>query len=40
LVHRYAEVRGGSIYGGTMQVHKNMIAGAILERSSSQWKRG
>ncbi|MGR3313627.1 acyl-CoA dehydrogenase family protein [Roseovarius indicus] len=39
LVHRYAEVRGGSIYGGTMQIHKNMIAGAILERSSSQWKR-
>ncbi|MEB8386493.1 acyl-CoA/acyl-ACP dehydrogenase [Rhodobacteraceae bacterium KMM 6894] len=40
LVHRYAEVRGGSIYGGTMQIHKNMIAGAILEQSSSQWKRG
>ncbi|MDX2484982.1 MAG: acyl-CoA dehydrogenase family protein [Pseudodonghicola sp.] len=39
LVHRYAEVRGGSIYGGTMQIHKNMIAGAILGRSSSQWKR-
>lgn len=39
LVHRYAEVRGGSIYGGTMQVHKNMIAGAILDRSASQWKR-
>ena len=39
LVHRYAEVRGGSIYGGTMQIHKNMIAGAILGQSSSQWKR-
>lgn len=40
LVHRYAEVRGGSIYGGTMQIHKNMIAAAILGRSNSQWKRG
>jgi alkylation response protein AidB-like acyl-CoA dehydrogenase len=39
LVHRYAEVRGGSIYGGTMQVHKNMIAGAILGQSTSQWKK-
>ena len=38
LAHRYAEVRGGSIYGGTMQIHKNMIAAAILERKISQWK--
>ncbi|MDS1139896.1 acyl-CoA dehydrogenase family protein [Pusillimonas sp. SM2304] len=36
---RYREVRGGSIYGGTMQVHKNMIAGHVLERRNSQWKR-
>jgi alkylation response protein AidB-like acyl-CoA dehydrogenase len=39
LVHRYAEVRGGSIYGGSLQIHKNMIASAILERPISQWKR-
>lgn len=39
LVHRYSEVRGGSIYGGTLQIHKNMIAAAILERPNSQWKR-
>ncbi len=39
LAHRYAEVRGGSIYGGTMQIHKNMIAAAILDRRISQWKR-
>lgn len=39
LAHRYAEVRGGSIYGGTLQIHKNMIASAILERPLSQWKK-
>jgi alkylation response protein AidB-like acyl-CoA dehydrogenase len=39
LAHRYAEVRAGSIYGGTMQIHKNMIAAAILDRKISQWKR-
>lgn len=39
LARRYAEVRGGSIYGGTIQIHKNMIAGAILGRSNSQWRR-
>lgn len=39
LAHRYAEVRGGSIYGGTLQIHKNMIAAAILDRRISQWKR-
>jgi alkylation response protein AidB-like acyl-CoA dehydrogenase len=39
LSQRYAEVRGGSIYGGTVQIHKNMIAGEILGRSNSQWKR-
>jgi alkylation response protein AidB-like acyl-CoA dehydrogenase len=38
LAHRYAEVRGGSIYGGTLQIHKNMIAAAILDRRISQWK--
>ncbi len=36
---RYREVRGGSIYGGTLQVHKNMIAGHVLQRKNSQWKR-
>ena len=34
---RYREVRGGSIYGGTLQIHKNMIAGHILQRKNSQW---
>ncbi|NYZ16534.1 acyl-CoA dehydrogenase [Azospirillum sp. RWY-5-1] len=39
LAHRYAEVRGGSIYGGTLQIHKNMIASVILDRPLSQWKK-
>jgi alkylation response protein AidB-like acyl-CoA dehydrogenase len=39
LVHRYAEVRGGSIYGGTVQIHKNMIASHILGRKNAQWKK-
>ncbi|WP_373086621.1 acyl-CoA dehydrogenase family protein [Sneathiella sp.] len=39
LAHRYAEVRGGSIYGGTVQIHKNMIAKRILDRNISQWKK-
>jgi len=34
---RYREVRGGSIYGGTVQIHKNMIAGHVLGRKNSQW---
>ena len=34
---RYREVRGGSIYGGTVQIHKNMIAGHILGRRNNQW---
>lgn len=34
---RYREVRGGSIYGGTVQIHKNMIAGHLLGRKNSQW---
>jgi alkylation response protein AidB-like acyl-CoA dehydrogenase len=37
LEGRYREVRGGSIYGGTLQIHKNMIAGHILKRKNSQW---
>ncbi len=37
---RYREVRGGSIYGGTLQIHKNMIAGHILKRKNSQWAQG
>jgi len=36
----YREVRGGSIYGGTLQIHKNMIAGHILKRKNSQWAKG
>jgi alkylation response protein AidB-like acyl-CoA dehydrogenase len=39
LVHRYAEARAGSIYGGTMQIHYNMIAAQILDRKISQWKK-
>ena len=39
LVHRYEEVRGGSIYGGTVQIHKNMIGAEILGRRNNQWKR-
>jgi alkylation response protein AidB-like acyl-CoA dehydrogenase len=39
LSQRYAEVRGGSIYGGTIQIHKNMIAGEILGRSNNQWAK-
>lgn len=35
----YREVRGSSIYGGTVQIHRNMIAEEILGRKLSQWKR-
>lgn len=40
LAHRYAEVRGGSIYGGTLQIHKNMIAREILGRSATKAATG
>ncbi|HEX8968418.1 MAG TPA: acyl-CoA dehydrogenase family protein [Chloroflexota bacterium] len=36
---RYRRVRGTAIYGGTMQIHRNMIAGRILERRNDQ-RRG
>jgi len=36
---RYREVRGGSIYSGTSQIHKNMIAAHVLGRKFSQWKK-
>ena len=36
----YREVRGGSIYGGTVQIHKNMIAGHVLGRRIRQTKPG
>jgi len=39
LARRYAETRGGSIYGGTLQIHRNMLASEILGREISQWKR-
>jgi alkylation response protein AidB-like acyl-CoA dehydrogenase len=29
---RYRRVRGTLIYGGTMQIHRNMIASRILNR--------
>lgn len=39
IEHRLRETRGGAIYGGTAQIHRNMIAGHVLGRSNSQWKR-
>jgi alkylation response protein AidB-like acyl-CoA dehydrogenase len=33
---RYRRVRGTSIYGGTMQIHRNMIAARILNRKNNQ----
>lgn len=39
IEHRLRETRGGALYGGTTQIHKNMIAGHMLGRSNSQWKR-
>lgn len=39
LAHRYAEVRGGSIYGGTIQIHKNMIAREIIGRDETAKRR-
>ena len=37
--YRYRRVRGTLIYGGTMQIHRNMIAGRILGRRNDQRKR-
>jgi alkylation response protein AidB-like acyl-CoA dehydrogenase len=36
---RYRRVRGTAIYGGTMQIHRNMIAARILGRRNDQRKR-
>jgi alkylation response protein AidB-like acyl-CoA dehydrogenase len=36
---RYRRVRGISIYGGTMQIHRNMIAARILNRKNDQRRR-
>jgi alkylation response protein AidB-like acyl-CoA dehydrogenase len=36
---RYRRVRGTAIYGGTMQVHRNMIAARILGRRNDQRRR-
>ena len=33
---RYRRVRGTHIYGGTMQIHRNMIAARILDRPNDQ----
>lgn len=38
IERRLRETRGGAIYGGTAQIHKNIIAGHMLGRSNSQWK--
>ena len=32
-------VRGTAIYGGTMQIHRNMIAAQILDRRNDQRRR-
>ena len=40
LAHRYAEVRGGSIYGGTLQIHKNMIAREIIGSAAPMPRHG
>src|SRR5205823_7695749 len=36
---RYRRVRGTQIYGGTMQIHRNMIAARILGRPNDQRRR-
>jgi alkylation response protein AidB-like acyl-CoA dehydrogenase len=36
---RYRRVRGTEIYGGTMQIHRNMIAARILDRPNDQRRR-
>jgi len=36
---RYRRVRGTAIYGGTMQIHRNMIAARILDRRNDQRRR-
>ena len=36
---RYRRVRGTAIYGGTMQIHRNMIAARVLGRRNNQ-RRG
>ena len=36
---RYRRVRGTEIYGGTMQIHRNMIAARILGRRNDQRRR-
>jgi alkylation response protein AidB-like acyl-CoA dehydrogenase len=37
--YRYRRVRGTQIYGGTMQIHRNMIAARVLGRRNDQ-RRG
>ena len=37
--YRYRRVRGTEIYGGTMQIHRNMIAARILDRRNDQRRR-
>ena len=36
---RYRRVRGTAIYGGTMQIHRNMIAARLLGRRNDQRRR-
>ncbi|HEY1296003.1 MAG TPA: acyl-CoA dehydrogenase family protein [Chloroflexota bacterium] len=36
---RYRRVRGTAIYGGTMQIHRNMIAARVLGRRNDQRRR-
>ena len=37
--YRYRRVRGTMIYGGTMQIHRNMIAARVLGRRNDQRRR-
>ncbi|MFN8525789.1 MAG: acyl-CoA dehydrogenase family protein [Chloroflexota bacterium] len=39
LNYRYRRARGMMIYGGTMQIHRNMIAARVLGRSGDQRRR-
>ncbi len=36
----YRRVRGYAIAGGTMEIHKNIVASKVLGRRINQWKKG
>jgi alkylation response protein AidB-like acyl-CoA dehydrogenase len=37
--YRYRRARGMMIYGGTMQIHRNMVAARVLDRPNDQRRR-